>query len=108
MKVLTTLATSIALLQGVAAGPLAANYIETRDAVTRIISSAQIQFELGRSLSNSTTILGSSDPAYSNATHRWDTFAVPKVQVVIEVGVESDVSKIVCLFSEPHQDDEIR
>lgn len=99
MKVLTTLATSFTLLQGVIAGPVTYHNFETRDAVPGRVSSAQIQRDLGRYLSNSTSIFGPSNPAYSNATHRWDTFAVPQVQVVVEVGTESDVSKIVSFSS---------
>lgn len=101
MKALTKLAASITLLQGVAAGPLASQYLDVRDAVQNI-SSTQIQRELGGCLSTSTTIFGSSDPAYINATHRWDTFGAPNVQVVIKVGEESDVSKIVCVSPALH------
>lgn len=61
------------------------------------ISTAQVRRALGGSLSNSTTIFGAGNGAYINATHRWDSFAVPEAKVVIEVGAESDVSKIVCM-----------
>ena len=68
-----------------------------RDAHTspRNISSSQVQRELGGSLSSQATIFGSDDTRYANATHRWGTYAVPTVQVVITAGAESDIAKIV-------------
>lgn len=63
------------------------------------ISTAQIQLDLGPSLSNTTTIFDANSTQYANATHRWDTLATPKTRVVIEVGEESDVAKIVCYIS---------
>ncbi|KAJ5883733.1 6-hydroxy-D-nicotine oxidase [Penicillium subrubescens] len=64
--------------------------------VTRArLSAAQVQRELGRHLSATTSIFGPSDDRYTNATERWNTFAVPHIQVVIEPGQERDVSIIV-------------
>src|SRR5688500_7601529 len=98
MKISTGLAASLALFHSVAAGPLAAGHTQPRGSTFRHISSVNIQRDLGAQLSTSSTIFGPSDPAYSNATHRWDTFAAPTVPVIVEVGAESDVAKVVRLF----------
>lgn len=78
MKIFTGLATVASLLHCVLA-----------------VSSAQIQRDIGRCLSDRTTILGADSSQYTNATHRWDTLDAPKTRVVIEVGEESDVARIV-------------
>lgn len=71
--------------------------------VTRArLSAAQVQRELGRHLSATTSIFGPLDDRYTNATERWNTFAVPHIQVVIEPGQERDVSIIVSRASAPH------
>lgn len=59
------------------------------------LSSAEVQQELGGQISNTSAIFGPDDSRYTNATTRWNTFAVPQVQVVVEPGQESDVSTIV-------------
>jgi hypothetical protein len=99
MKISTGLAASLGLFYSAYAGPLAAGHTQPRDdSTSRQISSVNIQRDLGAQLSKSTTILGPGDPAYSNATHRWETYAAPRVPVIVEVAAESDVAKIVRLF----------
>jgi hypothetical protein len=101
MKILKGLAASLACFNSVDASLLAAGRTQPRGSTSVNISSVKIQRDLGTQLSSSTTIFGPSNPAYSNATHRWDTFAAPTVLVVVEIGVESDVAKVVslCFFS---------
>ena len=61
----------------------------------RDLSGEQVRQELGRSVSNTTSIFGKDDPRYPNSTARWNVFASPDFEVVIEPGQESDVSTIV-------------
>lgn len=71
-------------------------YHLTRVGVTRSqMTTLQAQQELGAQLSRNATIIGPSSPGWANATERWDTYASPIIQFVVEPGVESDVSKIV-------------
>ncbi|KAL4928009.1 FAD-binding oxidoreductase [Aspergillus undulatus] len=85
----------LAILQTVAAVPLIPSYFRARDITPRDISSTTVQLELGGQLSNTTTIFGPDNAGFANATARWDTYAMPQVQVVVEPGDESDISKIV-------------
>ncbi|CAG8960403.1 hypothetical protein HYFRA_00008120 [Hymenoscyphus fraxineus] len=98
MKISTGLAASLALCCSVAAGPLA-GHTQPRgsDSISANTLSVQIHRELGAQLSPSTSIFGANDPAYRNATHRWDTFEAPTVPVIVEVGNESDIAKVVRL-----------
>ncbi|KAL4965791.1 FAD-binding oxidoreductase [Aspergillus stella-maris] len=91
MKVSTVLA----FIQAVAAVPVVPSYFRALQTTPVDIKSETVQVELGSSLSNTTTIFGPDSRNFANATKRWDTYAMPQVQVVVEPGEESDVSKIV-------------
>ncbi|KAI1377706.1 FAD binding domain-containing protein [Hypoxylon crocopeplum] len=61
----------------------------------RDLSVPEIQQELGKLLSNGSLIFGPSDPAWKNATERWNTYLKPDIEVVVEPAQESDISTIV-------------
>lgn len=82
----------------VAAGSTIPSSFRTVPVTSRVLSSAQVQRELGGRLSSTTTIIGPNNPDFANATSRWSDFGEPTVQVIIEPGDESDVSTIVCAF----------
>lgn len=77
------------------AGTTIPRYFQTAPVTRRDLSTTQVQRELGRRVSNTTAIFGPADSRYENATVRWNLVAVPKIQVVIEPGQESDISIIV-------------
>lgn len=52
-------------------------------------------------MSPGSLIFGPSDPAWDETTKRWNLFAVPDVQVVVQPAQESDVSKIVSTPEKP-------
>ena len=59
----------------------------------------KVKQELGGILSPASLIFGPKDyvdtDLYQHATDRWNKFAPPDIQVVVQVGVEADVAKIV-------------
>ncbi|KAK4194559.1 hypothetical protein QBC40DRAFT_259878 [Triangularia verruculosa] len=59
------------------------------------LNSNTVRRELGSRLSSGTLIFGPNDERFAGATARWNMFAPPQIQVVIQPGAESDVSKIV-------------
>ena len=95
MKSFVSLACSLAICQTLAAGATIPRYFQTAPITRRDLSTAQVQRELGRQVSNTTAIYGPEDSRFENATERWNIAAVPKIQVVIEPGQESDVATIV-------------
>jgi hypothetical protein len=63
---------------------------------------SQAQHELGSQLSSVATIFGPTDADWANATERYDTYAPPKIQLVVIPGTESDVPIIVsCSVEHP-------
>ncbi|KAI1407923.1 hypothetical protein F5Y13DRAFT_183040 [Hypoxylon sp. FL1857] len=62
---------------------------------TRDLPFFQVQLELGSILSNTSSIVGPSDPMWSNATERYNNLARPHPQVVVSPGSEEDIGKIV-------------
>ncbi|KAJ4859721.1 FAD binding domain-containing protein [Trichoderma breve] len=75
--------------------PLIPHYFREVD-VSRVITSKQVESDLGKALSQGTQIFGPSSRAFANATERWNTRSIPAdIQVVIEVAQESDVAKVV-------------
>jgi hypothetical protein len=74
------------------------SHFHTASVTPRVLSSAQVQSELGSRLSSTTTIIGPNHPDFANATSRWSDFGEPTVQVVVEPTNESDVSTIVRAF----------
>lgn len=95
MRSFSSLVCSLAIFQTLVAGTTIPRYFQKLPVTRRDLSSTQVQQELGRQLSNTTTIFGPGDSRFDNATVRWNIVAVPKIQVVIEPGQESDISTIV-------------
>ncbi len=60
----------------------------------RDLNATQVQRELGYQVSNTTVIYGPEDSRYKNSTARWSIYARPRIQVVVEAGLVSDVSTI--------------
>lgn len=86
---------SIAIFHTLVAGASIPRYFQTFPISRRQLSVSQVQQELGRQVSNTTVIFGPDDSRYNESTTRWNTFAVPQIQVVVEPGQESDISTIV-------------
>ncbi|KAI2615592.1 hypothetical protein GGR54DRAFT_257821 [Hypoxylon sp. NC1633] len=95
MKCIILLLVSLGLLRAFATGASIPRYFEKFPRSRPDLTSTQVQHELGRRLSNTTVIFGPTDSRYQVATSRWNDLAVPRVQVVIEPGQESDVATIV-------------
>lgn len=57
--------------------------------------SSQAKEQLISILSNRSTIYLPSDPEWADETERYNDLARPNIQLVIQVGEESDISKIV-------------
>jgi hypothetical protein len=95
MKPFVSLVGSLAIFQTLVAGATIPRYFQTVPITRRQLNSTQVQQELGGLVSNITTIFGPNDSRYSEAIARWDISSVPKIQVVIEPGQESDISTIV-------------
>ncbi|KAJ4304909.1 hypothetical protein N0V90_000437 [Kalmusia sp. IMI 367209] len=70
-------------------------YFQRNPVTRREISPVRFQTELGATLSENATIIGPENPSFSNLTHRWNTVAPPEIELVVQAGEESDVSKIV-------------
>ena len=91
---------SLVLLQALVAGfPLAhtdvPRYFKPNPITRRDLTPNTVISELGPRLSQGTLIFGPSSPAFANATSRWITYIQPDIEVVVEVGAESDISKVV-------------
>ncbi|KAI1350304.1 Glucooligosaccharide oxidase [Xylaria sp. FL0043] len=61
----------------------------------RSLSVSQIASELGPQLSNSSSIFGSHDPRWTDATLRFQALTKPNIQLVVQPAEEHDVSTIV-------------
>jgi len=59
------------------------------------LTASDIQRQLGPKLSKDAVIYAENDPRFHNATERWQAYMPPTINVVVEPGVEEDVSKIV-------------
>lgn len=58
--------------------------------------------QLGPLLSNNSIITSPNDVKFANETERYNTIVQPKIQLVVQPGQESDISKIVStLVSSP-------
>ncbi|RYP55563.1 hypothetical protein DL769_010120 [Monosporascus sp. CRB-8-3] len=90
----------LALLQTTVAGAAlpathVPRYFQHAPFTRRDLSVPKVQAELGALLSRGSTIFGPSSPAWEEATERWNTYAPPDIEIVVQPGRESDVSKIV-------------
>lgn len=61
----------------------------------RATTNLQASIDLGPQLSSNASIYGPTDPEWANATERWDTYAAPRIQLVVVPGVEADIPVIV-------------
>ncbi|KAK1143241.1 hypothetical protein N8T08_006941 [Aspergillus melleus] len=89
------LAGGLALLQSLVAGTPVPEYFENAPVTRRDLSVQKVEAELGRVLSRGTTIFGPSDSGWDEAVERYNTFARPDIQIVVQPGKESDISRIV-------------
>lgn len=90
-----------ALLWTLAAGASIPRYFEKHQTTPRGLTTTQVQHELSGQVSNTTSIFGPDDGRFNETTDRWTTYSKPHIQVVVEPGSESDVAKIVRLWSLP-------
>lgn len=95
MKGLGSLAYGLAVLQTFVSGASIPRYFKEHHTTPINLNATQVQRELGRIVSRGTVIFGPDDSRYDNATARWNMFAPPQVQVIIEPAEERDVSTIV-------------
>ncbi|KAK7931188.1 hypothetical protein PG985_001900 [Apiospora marii] len=87
---------SLVLLQSsLVAGGVVPRYFQSAPFTRRDLSAAKVQQELGVLISNGSTILGPDDARFANATERYSTYAVPRIEVVVVPVEEGDVSMIV-------------
>lgn len=70
-------------------------YFEKQAVTRRELDSAQVQKEIGSLVSNSTVIYGPASLQFKQATSRWTDWNRPRIEAVIEPGVEADVATIV-------------
>lgn len=79
----------------VSCSPVVPHYFRAAD-VSRTVTPAQVQNDLGKFLSKGTQIFGPSSASFANATERWAQSSMPaNIEVVIEVAQEANVAKIV-------------
>lgn len=95
MQVFASLVCSVVIFQTFAAAASIPRLFERFPVTPRKLHSIKVQRELGSQISKTTVIFGPQDSRFSAATARWNDFAVPQIQLVIEPGQESDVSTIV-------------
>ena len=95
MKFISSVACVSVLLQALALGASIPSNSQVAPVTRRHLSSAQVAREISRKLSNTTTIYGPDDSRYAGSISRWDIFAVPRAEVIIEPGQESDIATIV-------------
>jgi hypothetical protein len=86
MKFFSSVAYVFALFQALASGASIPSKDEVAPMTRRHLSSAQVAKELIRKLSNTTTIYGPADSRYPGSISRWDVFAVPRAEVIVEPG----------------------
>ncbi len=98
MKTFVSLVYVLAVLQSLVAGASIPRQLEKFPTTRRNLNTTQIQRELGFQVSNTTVIYGPEDSRYENSTARWSIYARPRIQVVIEPGVVSDISSIVSVI----------
>lgn len=96
MKLLPQLlACSLALLHSLVASTPVPEYFDNAPTTRRHLSVRKVGAELGRVLSRGTTIFGPFDSRWDEAVERYNTYARPDIQIVVQPAKESDVSRIV-------------
>ncbi|KAL8672821.1 MAG: hypothetical protein Q9168_002732 [Polycauliona sp. 1 TL-2023] len=86
---------SFALLLTLVTGASIPRNFEKLPLTRRQLSPTQVQREIGGRVSKTTWIFGPNDGRFANATSRWSLYERPRIQVVIEPALASDVSIIV-------------
>lgn len=83
----------------VSANPIPLNeipeYFQTEPITRRDLTANQVMADLGAQLSFNTTIDGPSSSSWANLTERWSTHEEPDIEVVVSVGAEADIAKVV-------------
>ncbi|KAK1975703.1 hypothetical protein LZ30DRAFT_605026 [Colletotrichum cereale] len=95
MKGIVSFVFGLTVFQSLAAGANVPNYFERSLTTRQQLNTNHVRAELGGRLSKESAVFGPDDPRYSNATSRWNSYAMPQVQVVVSPGQESDISTIV-------------
>ncbi|OTA64767.1 FAD-binding domain-containing protein [Hypoxylon sp. EC38] len=95
MKAFLSFLYGFTLARAISASATIPGYFKPMPITRRQLNVIQVQQELGGQVSNTTSIFGPGDGRYTEATTRWNLFAVPKIQIVIEPGQEADVATIV-------------
>ncbi|KAL4900887.1 hypothetical protein BDW74DRAFT_187971 [Aspergillus multicolor] len=72
----------------------APHYFQHNTIMSPDLSLSDVIRDLGPLLSHTASIFGPSDPRWKNATVRYNTLAMPNVQLVVQPGAEGDVSII--------------
>ena len=95
MKGFSSLVYSLAIFQTLVASAVIPRYFQKFPITRRQLNATQVEQELGGQVSNTTAIFGPDDSRYNESTARWNLFAVPQIQVVVEPGLESDIPIVV-------------
>lgn len=75
---------------------VAASFVQNQSTLSpQGLTTAQAQRELGSLVSSTTAIFGPADPRWPNATERYQDYAPPRIQLVVQPGRESDVPTVV-------------
>jgi hypothetical protein len=88
-------ALAFALLQNLVAATAVPRYLQHEPITRRDLSVYTVSKELGPLLSKKSIIFGPSNPRWDVAVERYQTFAIPDVELVVQPATESDVSTIV-------------
>ncbi|OQE43750.1 hypothetical protein PENCOP_c003G01409 [Penicillium coprophilum] len=94
-RFLSHVAWGLALLQTLAAATAVPHYLQHEPITRRDLSVLTVSKELGRLLSKSSIIFGPQDPRWEDAVERYQTFAIPDVEIVVQPAAESDIPTIV-------------
>ncbi|KAK6081581.1 FAD binding domain-containing protein [Seiridium cupressi] len=89
----------LAFLQPLVAGLAVPHYFQPARFTRRDLSVAQVQQELGATVSNGSTIFGPEDPRFPNATERYSTHDIPDIEVVVVPATEADIPIIYRVFA---------
>jgi len=84
-----------AVLQTLSLATPVPDYFQAEQFSRRDLSVETVKRELGPKLSKGSLIFGPEDPLFANATERWQTRTVAKIQVVVQPAKEDDISTIV-------------
>jgi hypothetical protein len=89
---------TLAFFSKPAAGASIPRYFQRSPTTRHQLNVTQVQRELGCLVSKTTAIYGPDDRRYDNATSRWNIYAPPQIQIVVEPARESDISATVSVL----------